>query len=381
MRTFLGVTALVIALGAAAAVSVTPYTSGEVAKPASEDERRVWTDAEELNDILAKSGVTYDDPALTQYVQRVTDRLFPEFKGHIKVGLLKAPYVNAFALPDGHIYVNIGLLARFQNEAQLATVMAHEGTHFTHRHGVRGQRNLKESAALATIGNLLGVPLLPDLLAISSIFGYSRELETEADTAGYQRLVQSGYDVREAPRVFDHLMKEVKAEDIKEPFFFSTHPKLKDRFDNMTRLSSQAVGGGDGTSRPEYAKVMQKARIDTLENLLSMGRVKSALIVLEDPEDLQELPPYAPYYAGEAYRLRNEAGDLGRAEAAYRKAIEIAPEFPPSYRALGVLQLKAGDYTGAMRNLEHYMELAPDARDRKFVESYLRMAKKKGGKP
>jgi predicted Zn-dependent protease len=38
-------------------------------------------------------------------------------------------------VPDGGIYVNVGLLARFENEAQLATVLAHEGTHFTHRTG------------------------------------------------------------------------------------------------------------------------------------------------------------------------------------------------------------------------------------------------------
>jgi predicted Zn-dependent protease len=357
------------------------FTSGEVAKPMSEQEERVWTEAHELDEIIARSGLTYDDPALRAYVQQVTDRLYPEFKSHIRITLLKSPQLNAFAVPDGNIYVNIGLLARFQNEAQLATVMAHEGTHFTHRHGLQGQKNLKDNAALATFGSLLGIPILPQLLAISSIFGFSRELETEADMVGYQRLLQAGYDVREAPAVFKHLMDDVKAEDIKEPYFFSTHPKLKDRFDNMTRLSANAVGGGEGSSRSDYARIVQKARIDALESMLSMGRAKSALVALDDPEHLKALPPFAPYYLGEAYRLRDEKGDVERAEAAYRQAIEAAPDFAPAYRALGILQYKAGNYAAAVSNLERYVEMAPDARDRKFVERYLRNAKKKGESP
>jgi predicted Zn-dependent protease len=379
---WLGGTTWLLACAGAAAIAVIPYTSGEVAKPMSEDEQRVWSQARELDEIILKGGVTYDDEVLRQYVQGVMDRLYPDFKGHIRVTLLKAPHLNAFAVPDGNIYVNIGLLARFQNEAQLATVLAHEGTHFTHRHGYRNQQSLKDNTAFATYGSMLGLPgLLPQLIAISSVFGYSRELETEADVNGYQRLAQGGYDVREAPKAFDHLMREVKAEDIKEPFFFATHPKLKDRFDNLTKLSSKAAGGGDGASRADYARVMQKARTDNLENQLSMGRVKSSLIVLEDPEHMQELPPYAPYFLGEAYRLRGDKGDLERAEAAYVKAIEAAPDYAPSYRALGILCMKKTRYHDATRYLGKYLELNPAAVDRKYVESYLRMIEKKGGNP
>jgi predicted Zn-dependent protease len=376
------VIALVVPGAALAAVGAEPFSSGTVARPASEEEQRTWSQAEELHEIIVRSGVVYDDPLLTAYVQDVMDRLYPEFKGTIHVTLLKAPHLNAFAVPDGGIYVNVGLLARFENEAQLATVLAHEGTHFTHRHGFLSAKSLKSNAALATFGSLLGVPILPQLIAISSMFGYSRELETEADEAGYQRLLQAGYDVRESPRVFEHLMREVKAEDIQEPFFFSTHPKLKDRVENMTRLSANAVGGGDGAQRDEYSRIVQQARVDTLENMLSMGRAKQALIVLEDQANLRELPPHALFWQGEAYRRRGEAGDTERAEASYRKAIAAAPEFAPSYRALGIVLLKGGKNAEAATNFERYLALAPDAKDRKYVESYLRMARKgTGDKP
>ena len=347
----------------------------------SEQEERVWTGARELNAIISGSGTIYEDVALRQYVQDVMDRLYPDFKGRIHVTLLKSPELNAFAVPDGHIYVNIGLLARLQTEAQLATVLAHEGVHFTHRHGLQGQKSLKDNTALATFVSSLGIPILGDLVAISSIFGFSREMETEADRVGYQQLMRAGYDVREAPAAFKHLMDEVKAEDIKEPYFFSSHPKLKERFDNMTRLSAGAGSDGTGNSRTEYSRVVLKARIDTLEAMLSMGRAKAALVALEGAQRVEALPTFGQYYFGEAYRLRDEPGDQERAEAAYSAAIAAAPEFAPSYRALGVLRYKGGNFTEAAHYLERYLEMAPDARDRKYIEKYLRTARERGERP
>jgi len=367
---------------AAAAVGVEPFSSGAVARPQSEEEQRGWSQAAELREALLGGGVVYDDPVLTAYVQRVIDRLYPEFRGVIHVTLLKSPDLNAFAVPDGNLYINVGLLARFDNEAQLATVLAHEGTHFTNRHGYLSAKSVKNNAAFAAIGGLLGVPLLPDLIAVSSIFGYSRELETEADEVGYRRLLQAGYDVHEAPKVFEHLAREVKAEDIREPYFFSTHPRLKDRFDNMTRLSAKAVGGGDGTQREDYSHIVQQARANTLESMLSMGRAKQALIVLENEASVRELPPQALYWRGEAYRRRGEPGDMQKAEAAYRSAIQAAPTFAPSYRALGIVLLKDGKKAEAATSFQRYLELAPQAEDRKYVESYLRIASQPGtGKP
>ena len=334
---------------------------------------------------ITRGGMVYEDSANTAYVQRVMDRLFPEFKGHIQVAIVKSPQLNAFALPNGRIYINQGLLARLRNEAQLATLLGHEGTHFTNRHGYQSEMSAKDNSGFATLGAMVlpGVAaILPSLLAVSSMYGFSREMETEADVQGFARLKKAGYDVHESPRVFEHLIADIKAEDIKEPFFFASHPKLADRVENMKKLSAGAPPGGDGTSSVDYAETMAKLRLDNLEHMLSMGRAKSALIMLGDPERLPELPPQAQYYVGEAYRLRGQEGDVKLAEGAYLKAIEAAPEFAPSYRGLGVLRLKANHYADAQKYLDRYLELAPDASDRKYVESYLKIARKKaGGQP
>jgi len=375
--------AILLSAGAPAAhaARVAPFADSAATHQVQGEEQRVWSEGEEFSQILVRGGLVDPDPQTTAYVQRVVDRLFPEFVGTMKVSILKSPQLNAFALPNGDIYINQGLLARFQNEAQLATVMAHEGTHFTNRHGYQSEQSLKSNAAFATFGSLLGVPILPQLLAVSSIFGFSRELETEADVQGYARLARAGYDVHESPRVFEHLIAEIKAEGINEPFFFADHPKLADRVANMRRLSAHAAAGGDGADRAAYARAMEHTRLENLQTMLSMRREKSALLMLQDPVYLAELPATARYYLGESYRLRGAPGDTKLAEDAYLKAVEDAPDFAPSYRALGMLYLKSGQYAAAQRYLERYLELAPEAPDRKYAESYLRMAKQKAAEP
>lgn len=378
------VLALACALPAAGA-KIPPFADGAALAQVTGDERRVWSQGDEIAQALARGGVIYESEPVTAYVQGVMDRLFPEFKGHIQVAIVKSAQLNAFALPNGRIYINEGLLARFQNEAQLATLLGHEGTHFTNRHGYQSELSAKDNAGFATLGGMVlpGVAaILPTLLAVTSMYGFSREMETQADVQGFARLKKAGYDVRESPRVFEHLIADIKAEDIKEPFFFATHPKLADRVANMQKLSAASTPGGAGTSSVDYAATMGMLRLDNLEHMLSMGRAKSALIMLSDSDRLWEFPPQAEYYLGEAYRLRGEEGDIKLAEAAYVKSMEVAPEFAPSYRALGVLRFKANHYADAQKYLDRYLELAPDAQDRKYVESYLKIARKKaGGQP
>ena len=365
----------------AGAARVPPFADSAALAQVTGDERRVWNQGDEVAQALARGGVIYEDPATTAYVQTVVDRLFPEFQGHMQVAILKSAQLNAFALPNGRIYINQGLLARLQNEAQLATLLGHEGTHFTNRHGYQNERSVKDSAAFGAIGGMI-VPLLPQLVAVTSMYGFSREMETEADVNGFARLKRAGYDVHESPRVFEHLIAEIKAEGIKEPFFFATHPKLVDRVDNMKKLSAGAPPGGDGTSSIDYSAKMMQVRVDNLDMMLSMGRAKSALVMLSDPERRAELPPYVDYYLGEAYRLRGQEGDAKLAEDEYRKAIEVAPEFAPSYRALGMMRLKANHYVDAQTYLERYLELSPSAPDRSYVDSYLKIARRKaGGQP
>lgn len=361
------------AVSAHADPAVNPFRDGAAAAPVEEGEKRIWGEAGEFEQMLARSGRVLEDPALTAYLQRVSDRLFPEFAGRIRLHILKSPQLNAFALPDGAIYVSEGLLARFRNESQLATVLGHEGTHFVNRHGYQSIENAKSSSAFGAVAGIVGVPLVglaANVLAASSILGYSRELEAQADEHGYKRVVAAGYDPRETPKVFQLLMRDLEASGTKEPFFFSDHPKLQDRYDNYLRLSKETPVPKD-LPPDRYSQTVGALRLASLENEISMGRYKQVIALLQDPEQRQDYPPYADYYLGEAYLQRGENGDAKLAREAYLKSIAAAPGFAPPHRALGIQALKSGAYRDAEEQLTTYLRLAGDAPDRKYVEMYL----------
>src|SRR5207245_10639230 len=97
-----------------------------------------------------------EDPMLEEYLARVGDRLTPdEVRAAggpgFKFGVLRDPTLNAFALPNGHIYVHTGLLSRLVNESQLAMIVGHEMTHVTHRHALSFQRDIQTKQILYTV--------------------------------------------------------------------------------------------------------------------------------------------------------------------------------------------------------------------------------------
>ena len=122
--------ALAVLLGGCNTLPVRSLTSASDARAANDEEGRVWVAAEDFDLALERQDALYPDPALQTYVQSVGDHLFPEFRGVVRYQVLNSPDLNAFALGNGSIYINSGMLARLDNEAQLATILAHEVTHF-----------------------------------------------------------------------------------------------------------------------------------------------------------------------------------------------------------------------------------------------------------
>ena len=366
----LSILTLVCALAAPAhADNVPPWASAADTRNLAPGEKSLWQEADEFDQALVRAGKVNTDPQFGAYLQGIMDRLYPEFKGRLNVRLLNAQHINAFALPNGSVYVNAGLIARFENEAQLATVLAHEGAHFTHRHSLQQAERVKNAAAFAMVVGMLGVPLVGDIVALSSMFGYSREHEREADEIGYQRLIAAGYSPRETIRTFEHLQAEIKAADINEPFFFASHPKLQERIDNFSALVKDANSGE--TARERFVETTARLRQTSLEADLAAYRYKQIILMLANPEQRREYPPEASYYLGEAYRLRNETGDLDAAAREFNRVIEDAPQFAPAHRALGLLCYKRGDTARAAVLLRRYLELAPAAADRGHIEYYL----------
>lgn len=343
-----------------------------------DDEKRLWLRAEEEQKVINNSGLIYKDETLENYLNEVAKKLnSPTASTYIpfKVVILKNPYLNAFAFPNGVIYLHTGILARMENEAQLATLLAHEMAHPIHRHAVKEYRDIKNKTAfLATLQVTTGglVFAVGALATLASVSGYSQELETEADLEGIKLMINAGYDPSEAPKLFTHLRKEVEGEKIKEPFFFGTHPRLEERIENYETFLQTIKHTGGIKNTGLFLEKINKVILDNSYLDLKAGRFKIAQRGVEKHLTIKPNDAEAYYLLGEIFRQRGEEGDAEKAKEHYQKAIFINPDYPDPHKGIGLICYKQGDISQAKKFLELYMTLSPKAPDSAYIQEYIK---------
>lgn len=209
---------------------------------------------------IEKEVQVVNDRQLSAYVRGIGERLAtvsqdPDFPFTFKV--VADPSINAFALPGGPTYVNSGLIAAADNEAQLAGVMAHEIGHVVLRHSTNqaSKRSLFQLPAVLASGALGGDGgMLGSLANIGLGFGlnsammkYSRNAEHDADIIGARMMAAAGYDPVEMANFF---MKLEEAGAGRGPQFLSDHPNPGNRVQYVTEeIASYRNGNYAKTSR------------------------------------------------------------------------------------------------------------------------------------
>lgn len=379
---------------------------GQAGYSLGEDERRMHKRSEELCEILDESGHLYEDQKLEGYLNQLANQLLPEEirkEGlHIEVKVIRDPSLNAFALPNGRIYIHTGILAVAENEAQIAALLSHEMTHVFHRHSLKQFRSLINKSAffstiempLAALGGNLGL-ILGQLTMVSSIYGFSKEMEFEADHDGFEMMWTNGYDVREAPKLFEHLKQFIEDEEIKEPFFFSTHPRMAERIKSFNDLiqekgvsqemQTQAKTIGEET----YTRFTRRLTMDNCWLALEGGMFNTAKRSIDGflAKNPQNVEAYS--YLAELYRQRQEkskrkkkydkTADYVEALKAYDRALSLDPSYAPAFRGKGRVLQKQGKIDEAQAAFKEYLRLAPQADDHEYIEQFL--TQDPGGKP
>jgi len=283
-----------------------------------------------------------------------------------------------------------------ETEVQLATVLGHEITHFTHRHGIKTVRSaqnkenvlrvfqiLLAGAGAAAGGGQAGTAMwdlfgqLGGEWALASIRGYSRELETEADIEGLKLLIQAGYDRTGTVRVFELLQQDLDERKVKEPFFFGTHPLLQERIDNYRRLISTEYANRRIESNREVNSEEFLNRINPLllENAaldIDIGRLNTSKTALEKHLRRQPANPRAHYLLGEVHRRSGQDEmNIQKAVAAYKKAATLDPMYADPHRELGLMYRAQKRVEQARHEFTLYMTLSPKAVDIPIIKGYL----------
>jgi predicted Zn-dependent protease len=359
------------------------------------DERALWARAEKEEGSLLERVIAYDDSLLEDYLARVADRLVPESMRAaggpgFKVRVLRDPTLNAFAMPNGHIFVHTGLLSRLHNEAQLATILAHEMTHVSHRHALKLSRDARHEPVpyeglgvlSQTAGTILGRGL--HLVAVASIHGYGGALERDADRGGMDALVRAGYDPREAPRVFEALREESRDRGALETFFFGSPRRLSERIDTTRKLvrtiyASAAADPSRVKDTEEFKVRLRSVVRDNAYEDIRAGRFPLAQQQLDRVLAVTPQDPVAHLYYGDLHRLRAQRARTMDAErdkaqeaiASYERAIELDPALAEPHRQLGLLYYQRKDMTSARAAFEKYLALKPAAPDAARIKGYI----------
>jgi predicted Zn-dependent protease len=350
---------------------------------ASEEEQMLWRRAQEEQDTINGSGVLYQDADIENYLNQIakklhTNSISPDISFQIKV--VKDPNLNAFAFPNGVIYIHTGILARMDNEAQLAALLAHEMVHCTHRHYLRVLRSTKgrtqaKNATVRELAQLLGITG-----SIASISGYTRELETEADRVGLDLAVKANYDPGEVLKLFELLKQEIDIERIEEPYFFGTHPNIRQRIENVNNwLAEKYRGKSTGIKNTDVFQskisrlVLDNARLD-----LRQGRFFVAQRAVEKFLAIKQEDARAYFLLGEVFRQRDQQDDAAAAIKNYEKSISLNPSFPEPHKAMGLIHYKDGEKRLAKKYFESCLLLSPETIDRAYIQGYLKLCATNG---
>ncbi|MEZ5418876.1 MAG: M48 family metalloprotease [Vicinamibacterales bacterium] len=351
---------------------------------------------------------------------------------HIRFALFRDAQPNAFALPNGSIYVSLGLLAQLENEAQLAAVLAHEIAHVTHYHYFTFDRQARSTSTLLnvlTVGSAvlggwgaLAAQVGIGTLAVGTLYGYSRDLEEEADREALAAVARAGYDPAQIPALFGRLLVDYDGTHVETPIFYSDHPKLQSRIEYTTRLMRERGLAPDAgaTGAAPYAATRRRAAAVAVRLAIRDGLPRTAIawageMVRQDPQsaeahylkaeayralghrpaDLVTSPPSAAEKKRQAeLRQRRTPEEIEAADAAtpaglaawaansemamaeYRTAVGCDPKFAATYAGLAQLEAALGHFDAAVQAAGTFLDLAaPDdlerARIRQLRETWM----------
>ncbi len=169
----------------------------------------------------------------------------------ITVSLVKSKMVNAMAVPGGKMVVFSGLLDSLSSTNGLMFILAHELGHFKNRDHLRlmGRGIVLSILAMLAFGGDSGIS---DILASTinlRTAKYSQSRESQADRTALHALQCHFGHVGGATELFETLQAEEEGIDLEFLHYFSTHPELQQRIDDLYRLSQELGYPTKGTQK------------------------------------------------------------------------------------------------------------------------------------
>jgi Zn-dependent protease with chaperone function len=224
---------------------VQPTVTPELPDPGSvsmSKEQQIQLGLKTAAEVYKQMPVMPDSDPVSQYVQQLGKKLEavipPEHTWPYQFHVIQQRDINAFALPGGQIFVNIGTINAADNEAELAGVMAHEMSHVYMQHSAKQAPKQEWAGILGALGGLLGgsagslARMGIQLGAGTLLMKYSRHDEAQADAVGAIIMYKAGFDPKAMAEFFQKLEKQGGGSG---PQFLSDHPNPGNRVEAVSR--------------------------------------------------------------------------------------------------------------------------------------------------
>jgi Zn-dependent protease with chaperone function len=375
----------------ACATGIPPIGTTVPFTPAA-DERLLWAQAEREATALLGRVRMDDDPALLAYLARLGQQLTPPAVvaaggPSLVVSVIRDPTLDAFALPDGRLFVHTGLLAALESEAQLALLLAREIAHVVNRdalaetRGARAMAARYEGAAVLspTAAAILGAPA--PLARLAAMTGYGGAAERRADADALASLARAGRDAWQAVTVYDVLAREAVDRGGLEVFALGSPARLQARGRALRERAQERVlpAGGSGSAEEFQAHRLRVSRDNAVEDAragrFALARRQLDRVLAAAPADATAHVYDADLHRLQAQRAASAAEREAELEAAldgYARALALEPGRADVHRQLGLLHYQRRDVVRARAEFQDYVRLAPTAADARRVAEYAR---------
>jgi hypothetical protein len=364
---------------------------------------------------FVEQGLLYADITLKTRLDRMESRLLstqPEIRAAIQLFVLRSPALNAFAMPNGNIYVHAGLFTALQSEDQLAAIVSHEIAHVTQRHSVK--------AVISNKNKLIGSHIVDFATGgfgvvyfgtYASIMDFSREQEAEADAVGFSLLVDSGYQPQAMLEIFKSLGNYPELKHVKNSIY-SSHPSYQSRIRALQTMVAEKRGTGDfgEIQDDEFVAIKSRMMEDSLKTRLRNREYNLALTIINDADEFFADAVKVNFYRGEVHHgfaqfpeiaareyywiqtgkdkadkateekfIRERTDNLDAAIRYYELSVQAVPPYAKSFRRLGEIAEGQGRTEQALGYFTQYLEHSPDAMDRLYIELAMKRLREQAG--
>ena len=225
-------------------------------------------------------------------------------------------FVNAFALPGGHVYIGAGLVALMDTEDELAAVLGHEIEHIDHYHCAE-RVQLEARLRKIPLGELLAIP--------ATVFeaGYSKDQELEADREGTRLAVWAGYSPLGAIRTFE-TFERLDQEYVR---------RARSPQEELSMLAAQTIGGYFRSHPPTSERVEQIRKLIADEHWQGLTRER----------DLEVAYIFWTERAWRAFAAHHYEVAAGRA----KRSLELDPDQPSAVVVLGRAEFARANFPDA----------------------------------